>query len=407
MNKQKIKSLEHYSNLKKILILLTIILTFVIIFIYCIEAAALLILNKVHGQPSPEHETIVDYVYKSNPLAFKGSDDYDEIKRDWIGPSYKCPANRVIFDGTINFPRYENSDTECGTANLKDGIRITTNQPNNPIHQIMVFGGSTVWGTGSSDRNTIPSILQRRVNQKSNAYAVKNYGFIAVTIQQQLNKLKTLSVNKGDIVVFYDGGNDLWHGAVYGNPKGSIIGYNEANFFQITLNKVKYFFSTHSHLYQLMGWIKNSGNTPRSLDQCKKINDLELKERLKVSLESYESNIQEAKQYVTNSGGTFYHFLQPTLFSREGNKSRYEEKLISLLPLDQACAMPILEEASKYYFNNYLKINSSGTDLSQELNPLQSGSEYFLDWIHISSIGNDLIAKKIFARIDQSITKQK
>jgi hypothetical protein len=405
--KQKNKNFEYYSNSKKILILLTIILTFVLILIYFIEAAALLILKKVDEQPSTEHETYIDYVYKNNPLAFKGSDDYDEIKRDWIGPSYKCPANRVIFDGTINFPFYENSNTECGTANLKDGLRITTNQPNNPIHQIMMFGGSTVWGTGSSDRNTIPSILQRRVNLKSNLYSVKNYGFIAVTTQQQLNKLKTISVNKGDIVIFYDGGNDLWHGAVYGNPKGSIIGYNEANFFQITLNKVKYFFSTHSHLYQLMGWIKNSGNKPRSLDQCLKINDQELKERLKVSLESYESTIKEAKQYVANSGGTFYHFLQPTLFSREGNRSRYEEKLISLLPLDQACAIPILEEANKFYINNYLKIDPSGNDLSQELNSLQSGREYFLDWIHISSVGNDLIAKKIFTKIEQSITKQK
>jgi hypothetical protein len=405
MNKQK--PFESFSRSKKILILLTIILSSVIILIYFIETAALLILNKVDAQPVSENATIVDFVYKNNPLAFKGSDDFDEIKRDWVGPSYKCPANRVIFDGTINFPRYQNQNTECGTANLKDGLRITTNQPNNPMHQIMVFGGSTVWGTGSSDRNTIPSILQRRVNLESNSYAVKNYGFIAVTIQQQLNKLKTVPVNKGDIVIFYDGGNDLWQGAVYGNPKGSIIGYNEDNFFQITLNKVKYFFSTHSHLYQLMGFIKNSGNTPRSLDQCQKINDLELKERLKVSLESYKSNIKEAKQYVTNFGGTFYHFLQPTLFSLEGNRSKYEEKLISLLPVDQACAMPILKAASKYYINNYLNINPSGNDLSQELNPLQSGSEYFLDWIHISSIGNDLIAKKIFAKIEQSITKQK
>lgn len=399
------KTFDNYSSPKKVLILLTIILLSVILLIYLIEAAALLILKKVDAQANPENETIVEYVYKSKPLAFKGSDDFDEIKRDWIGPSYKCPANRVIFDARINFPHYQNPNTECGTANLKDGLRITTNQPNNPMHQIMMFGGSTVWGTGSSDRNTIPSILQRKVNLKSNSYAVKNYGFIAVTIQQQLNKLKTIPVHKGDIVIFYDGGNDLWQGAVYGKPKGSIIGYNEDNFFQITVNKVKYFFSTHSYLYQLMGWIKNSGNTPKSLDQCKQINDLELKERLKVSLEVYASNIKEAKQYVNNSGGAFYHFFQPTLFSREGNRSRYEEKLIALLPIDQSCAMPILEKASKYYIDNYLKIDPTGNDLSQELNPLQSGNEYFLDWIHISSIGNDLITKKIFAKISQSITK--
>ena len=41
-----------------------------------------------------------------------------------------------------------------------------------------------------------------------------------VTIQQ-LEFLKKDNIKKGDIVIFYDGGNNQWQGVAYSNPKGN------------------------------------------------------------------------------------------------------------------------------------------------------------------------------------------
>ena len=78
--------------------------------------------------------------------------------------------------------------------------------------KIMVFGGSTVWGTGVPDAKTIPSILQSRLGD---GYDVYNYGEISYVAAQELNYLlyQLSRGNVPDAVIFYDGINDGYAGA--------------------------------------------------------------------------------------------------------------------------------------------------------------------------------------------------
>ncbi len=90
-------------------------------------------------------------------------------------------------------------------------LRVTPKLPNAGAMRVFVFGGSTVWGTGSPDSLTIPAQLQRLLGPE---YDVYNFGESAfVHAQGQLLLLEELSKgNVPQMAVFLDGANDTYAG---------------------------------------------------------------------------------------------------------------------------------------------------------------------------------------------------
>lgn len=109
------------------------------------------------------------------------------------------------------YPQYE---TENGTAefydrrgdlvNIVGGHRVTTDQPNEFMHVLYIIGGCRVFGIGVEDQDTLPSCLQRKLNESMpNAkYAVMNYGaFCFHRTILTVNAIKALSCNPGDRIL--------------------------------------------------------------------------------------------------------------------------------------------------------------------------------------------------------------
>jgi hypothetical protein len=73
---------------------------------------------------------------------------------------------------------------------------------------VYFFGGSTMWGMGVDDANTIPSLVARIGGFRS-----QNYGESGWTAHQSLTLLIQLfqEGHRPDAVVFYDGANDVAH----------------------------------------------------------------------------------------------------------------------------------------------------------------------------------------------------
>jgi len=73
---------------------------------------------------------------------------------------------------------------------------------------VYFFGGSTMWGVGSDDASTIPSQFSRLSES-----AAENFGDIAFTAHQSLVLLIQLlqDGHRPDVVVFYDGVNEVAH----------------------------------------------------------------------------------------------------------------------------------------------------------------------------------------------------
>jgi lysophospholipase L1-like esterase len=90
------------------------------------------------------------------------------------------------------------------------GLRATPTSAKTGSVRILMFGGSTLWGTGARDEFTIPSILARELARKGVSSVVVNYGESGWVTTQELVALE-LALQHGqraDLVIFYDGIND-------------------------------------------------------------------------------------------------------------------------------------------------------------------------------------------------------
>jgi hypothetical protein len=88
----------------------------------------------------------------------------------------------------------------------REGDRIHSLTTDHPINHIRFFGGSTMWGSGVDDQNTIPA----HFNDLHQDYRAYNHGEAGFVSRQGLARLVNLvNVNSPmDVVVFYDGCND-------------------------------------------------------------------------------------------------------------------------------------------------------------------------------------------------------
>jgi len=95
----------------------------------------------------------------------------------------------------------------------RNGLRKTlVNNCSMPI-RIHVYGGSTVWGTGVKDADTLPSLLSTLVSEQlSGCYEVTNCGEGGYVTAQDLNKFVAMirGGNAPDVAVFLGGINDAY-----------------------------------------------------------------------------------------------------------------------------------------------------------------------------------------------------
>lgn len=331
---------------------------------------------------------------EARPAAFAYADDYEEVRK-WIGGETSCPANRIVYDQLLGFPRFESTNVSCdGPETIAQGLRLTVNQETSPRRNIYMFGGSTLWGSGSADRNTIPSLLQASDVARSGKYAVWNYGFATVVASQQLARLRSIDLKAGDVVVFYDGGNDVWQGVVYGRPEGTIIGYNEGNTVEKWRNKLKFFLSRHSNFYMLLHNLRH-GESAGQRQECVGLAPDSVSARASRGFDVYFASLLAAKRHAEGRGALFVHFFQPALVSSRPF-SPYVQDLVAKMPPDQRCGLAPLEMGLRHYRQRYSEVRDSinGTDLSQVLHG-PGDTAYFFDWIHTSSVGNKRIAEEI------------
>ena len=115
-----------------------------------------------------------------------------------------------IAESDITFRSYigwERNSTTKPTVNIRiPGERVTKNSADGEL-EIWMFGGSAMWGTGSPDWLTIPSLVAAKMPN----FKVRNFGESAYTSMQGLNKMIQLLLEgeAPEAIVFYDGGNDI------------------------------------------------------------------------------------------------------------------------------------------------------------------------------------------------------
>lgn len=360
-----------------IIVLVTLVAT-----TYLIEVCSQLIIKKL-----PVYQS--RWVFRANkPPAYSDSPYFNA---DFIHESANGERSRLDdkVRRLINF--------EGKYINVIDGHRRTAFVPENATNTVHIYGSSTMYSQEVPDEYTIPSIVQRKVNEITTKYKVVNYGAVSMNSEQQLYFLYETKLKEGDIVIFDDGGPDILHNVYNGYEHGINIntlrnsqkpGILESQIVPV-LEKVKLI-----NFAQLLKYIKQK-SPPLNMRNAE-----EVKARAIKASANFANNIRLAHQYSKMSGADFYHFFQPSIFSLK-SRTKHEQFLIDNFLLTP----PGMEQAFNYSIDAFIShsnaLNSEGIvsiDLSNVLDNRQG--EVFLDFAHTTERANEAIAMAIFSNIE-------
>ncbi|MBR3723338.1 MAG: adenylyltransferase/cytidyltransferase family protein [Selenomonadaceae bacterium] len=158
-----------------------------------------LIINSKFGYNMMSDKNVLQNIWNNKIFHFVNDFDTEEDLLEAITP----PDAYEDIDGIMKF-----KDHKSNAVNTKNGIRVTTDQPQNPQRAIYIFGPCTTFGIGAKDSYTIASCLQRKLNEylPEEKFIVYNYGFYINGIGDAQERLiaimKSLPIQKNDIILF-------------------------------------------------------------------------------------------------------------------------------------------------------------------------------------------------------------
>lgn len=281
--------------------------------------------------------------------------------------------------------------------NVSGGKRRTTDapDPSKTKGRVLVFGGSTVYCSEVPDSMTICSYLQRTLNQTGQGhYKVENFGATTVTIKQQLARLKLEPVGTGDVIVFFDGVNDIVLSIFYNHPDGTIIDESRKQLEGLG-SMQRLIFKIHRKFAPYSAFIAVLLNPIKPAQSAKEIDSTVLD----IAARQYQQSVLEASEYCRLKGAKFVHFLQPCLLV-SARKSPYESSLVEngwITPPGLARAFEVGYPALRRSGKVTAEAGVPDFDLSSCLD--SRTEEVYLDYAHVNHVANQMIAQSILDRL--------
>jgi hypothetical protein len=284
--------------------------------------------------------------------------------------------------------------------NITNGIRLTTDRPAAAKRRVLVFGGSTIQSGEVPDAYTIPSFLQRAINARCRTpAAVVNYGVEGVNIGEQLARLEDVAVTADDVVVFYDGVNEIFSMVYRGErsltfnllPLGETAGPAEPlSLGERIVAKIR---RTGDAIATVRVLTRRHTNVvPTAMTDAAILQrNLDLVER------NYAGMLVAAHERVTSAGGRFIHVLQPHLYATPATTP---DRRV----LQENERQPGVEEAFRLGYPRLRAAIATARrqgvftiDLSGILAAERVPPHVFFDSCHVNEVGNEAVARAIFA----------
>ena len=242
-----------------------------------------------------------------------------------------------------------------------------------------MFGGSTTWGFGVPDGDTIPSYMQKLLPDR----LVVNKAEISYNATQELNSL-LISLTKGELksgtVVFFDGVNEIYHSC---KPGGSAYGHGrEGEIRALIAERPKSaFFGLFDTLFLKYTWkaadkvkARFSPKPPVSICGADEEHAWKVARRLVTSW-------QAANDIATARGLKFRAILQPTPYSDPKLTPYYYSEEFYLGTLAVYPKVARLAAGKSWFVDGRKWFN---------------GKDYYFDsCCHVNEKGNALLAQKI------------
>ncbi len=285
------------------------------------------------------------------------------------------------------------------TINIgSDGLRRTyVPKDKDDQSTIWMFGGSTMWGNGVNDDNTIPSLLA-----KATGAQVKNFGEGGYIVRQELNTLNkaysqvlTPTGNQNRIVIFYDGVND---GAGHCGQGNNEISTDRQN--QIRTAFRSYFEKpsalTFDYLIQPAVRLVNKisikifGKNAKSREEFWSCDTVP--EQADFIARSIVNDWISANAIAKARGDRFIAILQPVSFLSD---SRFDHLVIAGESIED------LEAKGNQYKTVYPLIKKYASNANIEFYDFTAVFDLpefiYIDYCHVSHQGNEIVAKKIMS----------
>jgi hypothetical protein len=286
-----------------------------------------------------------------------------------------------------------------------DGIRSTPGADCSAnSYKVFTFGGSTMWGTGSPEWGTIPAYLQADFTAlRHGPVCVINFGESAFVSTQGVIQLilELQSGNVPELVIFYDGVNDVY--AAYQSGRST-----HQNFDRIAAKLTKSESPT-----SFVAWIE-SANSVRLLERG--VAKLRPKPRNSTNrvtysamgidtatlsdsvVKTYLGNYEIVDALAQKYGFKFFFFWQPVIsIGAKPLTSEEQEMRRRMDPME-----PEIVELFESVYGRVQRVAKNYENLYYIAETFDSSnSEIWIDATHVTPVGNRLIAKKIFRVITE------
>ncbi|BEI40375.1 hypothetical protein PHIN9_03060 [Polynucleobacter sp. HIN9] len=308
------------------------------------------------------------------------------FSREFIEESFRQPGGWSVPEGTsLIIP----NDYSSAHFNISGGIRKTVGTPENYRNTIFIFGGSTIYNSEVPDSLTVASLLQNLINGNKLPYRVVNYGTTTIDSGQQLERLRReVKITNGDIVIFYDGVNDVLQKVWLKDATKSLSTQAlEAPYFISLVRKM-------AEYSAFLRWYDKNYLTLKSYPI-----DFELINR---ASKIYLNNLNSAQIFTAKNKGKFIHFLQPNLYTKSPH-NLYEIKLLNWGGNESPVGLRAIFQATYPVFQEMLANTGYSVDLVNIFDNLNYSP--YLDFCHVTEIGNEVVANAIFETIKIDLYK--
>jgi hypothetical protein len=334
---------------------------------------------------------------------FRGARPAPYRDADYFGADFLDESMRCVRLSNPSGRRYlVPGDFRGRYINVADGRRRTTDQPASSDQRVLLFGGSTVFNQEVPDDRTLASCLQRALNRRPGPrYRVENLGTPAMIARQQTERLEQTPLEPGDVVIFYDGANDVFYPVYNGNPEGYRVGdssdggVRKLSGLQAWLYPVCFRLKGFSYAASLL-FHGMDGPRPANL-----VDAATLARHLDAAEKGYLDALTRARRFAEARGARFVHILQPHLFSLR-SPSAYECAVMR----NELAALPGLDEAFRLGYPRLRQALSTAAaqglvsyDLADALDARCDGEEFYFDFCHVNHAANERLARAICERV--------
>ncbi len=273
---------------------------------------------------------------------------------------------------------------------------------------VMAFGGSTMFGAGVADWHTIPAYLAASLNRQDRCVKVVNYG--AGWWQSSQGVIQLLEVlkhrDRPDLVVFYDGVNDV-NAVAWGGVPGGIAPDVAESFrkvfdpdpegpFDARLPSWRHF-ARHSLIVRTLA---DRFLSPQHNEQHKDLtNDYAVPDvdmpTLATSLaDIYAANVRTVNALAKEYGFTVHFFLQPVLMVPGKPRTAAEEASVRERGNERPSDIAMFNRGYQAFkAHPYLRSVPNYHDISDVFDGMTA--ELYLDSEHLQPEGNRIAAERI------------